>query len=169
MKQGLEACKTAPCRRLLLSGLLWVCMTGGPLAAAEIYTWTDENGVKHYSDQPSSPTSEAQAIEAEEAYRPGSVEVTPPTVETDVAGAEETMSSAEARRAKLREERQEQAANREELDQLCGLHRERLEKLEPARRAFYIDASGNEVRMDDDMRVGLIQESKDFLAANCKG
>ena len=168
MKQGFDAYKTAPCRRLLPLALLWVCVSSTALAAAEIYTWTDENGVKHYSDQPSSPTSQAQAVEAEEAYRPGSVEVKPPTVET-ADGAEEALTPAQARRAKLRGEREEMAASREEVDRLCGLHRERLEKLEPARRAFYVDDTGETVRLDDDMRIGLIQESRDFLDENCKG
>jgi hypothetical protein len=33
---------------------------------------------------------------------------------------------------------------------------------------MYVNEQGEEVRMDDPQRVGLIQETKDFVAKNCK-
>jgi hypothetical protein len=43
-----------------------------------------------------------------------------------------------------------------------------LEQIEPSRRVFYTDESGETVRLDDERRVGLVEESKAFLAGNCK-
>jgi hypothetical protein len=40
--------------------------------------------------------------------------------------------------------------------------------MEPARRVFYTDDQGESVRMDDDQRMALIDESKAFLAKNCR-
>jgi hypothetical protein len=51
---------------------------------------------------------------------------------------------------------------------MCTRHRQRLEQMEPARRVLYTDDSGESVRMDDDMRMGLINESKEFISKNCK-
>ncbi len=58
---------------LLAAGM----MLASPAALAkEIYTWTDENGVVHYVDKrPDNP--EAKAMQAPEAYRPGSVSAQP--------------------------------------------------------------------------------------------
>jgi hypothetical protein len=47
------------------------------------------------------------------------------------------------------------------------MHRQRLEQLEPARRVFYTDETGESVRMDDDQRLALIEESRAFLDENC--
>ena len=46
-------------------------------------------------------------------------------------------------------------------------NRVRLERVEPNRRIFYTDESGENVRMDDDKRIALVEESKDFLTKNC--
>jgi hypothetical protein len=67
--------------------------------------------------------------------------------------------------SKEREERREAQA---EADRMCALHRQRLEQMEPARRVFYTDEAGESVRMDDDRRMGLIEESKEFIAKNCE-
>ncbi len=66
--------------------------------------------------------------------------------------------------AKDREERMKEQA---ETERLCGLHKQRLEQVEPARRVFYTNEKGEPVRMDDEQRVRLVEESKDFLEKNC--
>jgi hypothetical protein len=157
-----------PAQRLLLA-LCAVSLWTGALGAAEVYTWTDENGVVHYSQTPR-PQGGEQVLEVEEAYKPGSVPAQPPAVaggEETGEPAEATLTAAQARRQQLEEKR---AANRErqELNQeLCGLHRQRLEQLEPARRVFYTDESGETVRMDDDQRIALVEESRSFVEENC--
>jgi hypothetical protein len=40
--------------------------------------------------------------------------------------------------------------------------------MEPARRVFYTNEQGESVRMDDDERMALIEESRAFLAENCE-
>jgi len=152
---------------------LTVCQA---LAAAEVYTWTDENGVVHFSDAPPE-SGESARLQVEEIYRPGSVEALPTpsdapaeaAVHSGEPEAEPPLSAAQQRREQIlrdRAERQEEAA---EAERLCGLHRQRLEQMEPARRVFYTDESGESVRMDDDRRMALIDESKQFLADNCRG
>ena len=64
-------------------------------------------------------------------------------------------------------ERAERRQTQAETDRLCALHRQRLESMEPARRVFYANEQGESVRMDDDRRLELIDESRDFLADNC--
>lgn len=144
--------------------------------AAEVYTWTDENGVQHFSDTPRDGGS-MQTLEVDEIYRPGSSDAysTPqaapeqPPAMPGQAEAEAPKTAAEARReamAKNRSQRHEQQA---ETERLCALHRQRLEQMEPARRVLYTDESGEQVRMDDDQRMALIDESRAYVDQNCNG
>ena len=147
-----------------------------PLVASEVYTWTDESGTVHYSDTPRQG-GEMQALEVEEIYRPGSADAyaAPPAppdaaAETAPPAAEDTpQSAAQKRREELARERSERREAQAEIDRMCALHRQRLEQMEPARRVFYTDAQGEAVRMDDDKRMDLIDESKAYLAENCNG
>lgn len=147
----------------------------GLLAAAEVYTWTDENGVLHYSDTPRTD-GEMKVIQAEEAYRPGSADAypapgqtAPPDATDDDATAPVSapLSAAAARREELARQRDERREAQVETDRLCAQHRQRVEQMEPSRRVFYEDESGETVRMDDEERVALVDESKAFLAENC--
>jgi hypothetical protein len=160
-----------PCALLLLLALAWT----GPATAAEIYTWTDENGIVHYSDSPRA-SGEMKALEVEEIYRPGSTDAyaTPadptPSESAPAAGAESgSASAAQQRRDQIAKERAERRAKQAETDKLCARHRQRLEQMEPARRVLYTDEQGETVRMDDDQRIAMIDESKAFLRENCSG
>jgi len=173
--QGNRRC---PPRHRCTAGLLLslaIVFSAG-LAASEVYTWTDESGTVHYSDTPRAD-GETQALEVEEIYRPGSADAytAPPTPPDAAAGtappaAEETpQSAAQQRRESIARDREERREAQAEIDRMCALHRQRLEQMEPSRRVFYTDAQGESVRMDDDKRVALIEESKAYLAENCKG
>jgi hypothetical protein len=156
--------------------LLLVTCSSIDVSAAEIYSWTDENGTLHYSDTPPA-NGEMATLEVEEIYRPGTADTTAtPADEPEAAsatGPEEEpaapLSAAQQRREKLAEDRAERRAKEAETEQLCARHRQRLEQMEPARRVFYTDAEGESVRMDDDLRMSLIDESRDYLDKNCRG
>jgi hypothetical protein len=158
---------------------LSVMLAGSPLAAAEVYTWTDADGVLHFSDTPR-PDGQSETIEAEEAYRPGTADAYPapaapssseqesPEVPALTESGEPPPSAAEAQREERARQREERRAAQAEQDRLCAQHRQRLEQVEPSRRVFYTDASGETVRLDDEERVRLVEESRDFLAKNCQ-
>ena len=160
----------------LCLALLLVTCSCVDVMAAEIYSWTDENGTVHYSDSPPA-NGEKATLEVEVIYRPGTADTSAtPADEPQAASApspEEVpaapLSAAEQRRQKLAEDRAERQAKEAETEQLCARHRQRLEQMEPARRVFYTDAEGESVRMDDDLRMSLIDESRDYLDKNCRG
>ena len=144
-------------------------------AATEVYTWTDKDGIVHYSDAPLND-GESQKIEVEGAYPPGTTDaypsseesVAPATVSSQAGDAESPQSAAQQRREQIAENREERREAKAENDQLCAKHRQRLTQMEPARRVFYTDEKGESVRMDDDRRMELIKEDKDFIAKNCE-
>ena len=158
---------------VLLLGLLgssWVA----PAFGTEVYSWTDENGVVHFSDSPD-PSRAMEIIEVEEIYSPGTTGAyaSPdqadalPAADSPDAPGEAPVSMAQQKREEMARERAERKELQAQTDRLCALHRQRLEQMEPARRVFYTNEQGESVRMDDDERVGLIDESRAFLAENC--
>jgi len=146
-----------------------------PLSAAQVYTWTDENGVVHFVDQPPE-NADAVSMDAPEAYRPGSEGVynTPaasnesPAASVTGEGQEEPLSYADQQRQEIAERRAEQQKKQAERARECATAEQRLAKIEPNRRVFYTDDSGETVRMDDEERVAEVQELHDYIDKNCQ-
>jgi len=154
---------------------------GGNAVADEIYKWTDENGVVHFDDRPPQGQN-TQTIDIPPAPLAGSAEPKPSPNDTqpgndnsaanapNAPGEEDAapLSLADQRRAQLATDRENKRETREEMERMCEQRRKRLTQMEPARRVFYTDEDGQSVRMDDDLRVDLIEEDKVFIAKNCK-
>jgi hypothetical protein len=138
-------------------------------AATEIYTWTDENGVVHFSStEPMSRPSETIEIESSR----GGVSYSQPVAASDLdaeAGGEEAQpTAAEQKREEIAQARMRNQEEQAAIDELCEFHRKQLADMEPARRVYYTNQQGQRVRMDDDERVSLIEESNQYVAENCQ-
>lgn len=138
--------------------------------AGEIYTWTDENGVKHFSDTKPVAT-EADTIdvggsERQITYSDPSPGVAATAVEDDPV-ENSVHSIAEKRRQELEDGRKWRQEEEAEKQRMCNLHQKRLAEIEPIRRVYYTDENGNRTRLDDDQRMGLVNESKNYIAENC--
>jgi len=168
--------------------LLFLLISGAHVAAGaayaqgnEIYTWKDKNGVVHYSDTaPDNP--DAKSMEAPEAYLPGSAGAYPEERAGDVpdadapasdqvspaGGAEnEEISYAEQKRREIARNREERRAAQAERDRKCAAAREQVAALEPHRRVFFTNDEGETERMDDEVRVGKVEEAKAEIARYC--
>jgi len=158
----------------------------------QIYTWTDENGVVHFSDNaPDNPN--AVRMETPEAYYPGTADAYPPQegsgeVPTDGSssqvsrpaedsgnaqnsaqgdtGAEE-ISYAEQKRREIARKGEERRLAQLERDSKCAAARQVVENLEPHRRVFFTNEQGETERMDDVVRVGKVEEAKKQVAEYC--
>jgi len=155
----------------LLFGLFWL----DTACAKEMYTWTDENGVSHFSDVPPE-SGEAQQISVEEVYAPGTGDVyaveettvPEPSAPNGDPASESQKSRAQQLRDQLAEERQKRKESQAETAALCAKNKKLVEQLEPARRVYYTGEDGQEARMDDEERVGMVEEAKTFISKNCK-
>jgi len=138
--------------------------------AAEVYSWTDGAGVQHFSDIPPQAGS-AEILNIEDAYRPGSSGAYPdlsPASDSDNPVTESPQSVAQQRYEKLAKDRAERKEKLAETEKLCAQNESLLERLEPARRVYYTNEQGEEVRMDDEARVDLVEQTKDFIDKNCR-
>jgi hypothetical protein len=167
---------------------LLICMTAlllgvisGNAVANEVFKWTDENGVVHFGDRPpegqktqivvvpqAPRSSNAWANPSPNDAQPGSDSSAADATKLPDEEEEAPMSLADQRREQLAKDRKEKREAGEEMERMCAKHRRRLTQMEPARRVFYTDEKGQSVRMDDDLRIELIEEDKAYIAENCE-
>jgi hypothetical protein len=166
---------------LTCTAAILLSVIGGNTLADEVFRWTDENGVVHFGDRPPEG-QKTQTIVLPQTHRSGSAGTGPSPDDAqpggdsnaaaapEVSGEQETvpLSLADQRREQIATERKERRETREETERMCAQHQKRLTQMEPARRVFYTDEHGQSVRMDDDVRMDLIEEDKAFIAKNCK-
>lgn len=147
---------------------LFAMSFGISATANEIYTWTDENGVVHFSGtEPHETETETIEIEASRGGVSYSQPIAASEVLSDPEEAEPTLTAAQQRRQDIAQARQVQQEEQASIAQMCEMHRQQLEEMEPARRVYYTNEDGERVRMDDDERVTLIDESNRYIAENC--
>lgn len=146
--------------------------------AGEIYKWTDENGTVHFVDRPpigqqaqTIATPEVVPPDNDEAEpEPETQEAVPAEAAIDTAPGEEEpvqLSAAQALREKWANDKKERHEAQAEIEIMCQKHSKRLSQMEPARRVFYTNEQGESVRMDDELRVRLIDESRSYINENC--
>lgn len=162
----------------MLSTAAWAVLFCGllfsPLTAAEVYRWTDENGVTHFSQ---TPPPAGQEAEVEEVPDPATGAAAQQAAGIDFDGAqtdlEESpaaggeMSAAERRRQELAEKANQRRAQQEALEAGCAQARARLAQIEPSRRVYYENEEGETVRMDDEARVAEVEQLHNFISRNC--
>ncbi len=166
MKHGTVCTRTA--RAVFIAALLMA-----PALSAEIYRWTDENGVTHFSQTPPPDGQEAEIEDVPDTPAEAAVE----GAGIDFDGAQsnraegpegtDTLSAAEQKRQEIAERHADARAAREELERLCNQTRSRLARIEPNRRVYYTNDEGETVRMDDEERVTEVEELRTYLAENC--
>lgn len=175
MKQNLQH------RNVVILSCLIAILTGiisGNALAGEVYSWTDANGVVHFGDRPPEgqesrtiiiPESTSSGV-ARTGESPQSASALNDGIVPGVPGEEEAppLSLADQKRDQMAKDRNKKRKKTEEMESMCAQHRQRLTKMEPSRRVFYTDESGQTVRMDDEERVSLVKEDKEFIAKNCK-
>ena len=148
-------------RRLVITALI-VLGGGGLVGSAvggEVYTWTDEDGVVHFSDQePVGRDAKVQELP----------DATPPDSPSPYAAPEGGKSAAQQRREDIQEKGREAQAQQAMTQRNCEAWREEVARLEPNRRVFYTNEQGETERMDDVARTDRVAELKSMIAQNCR-
>lgn len=142
---------------LLALFLLFVAQSAG----AGVYKWVDEKGVTHYSEAPP-PGRKSEAIQ-----------INPPPPGATQPGKSLREQEGEFLERQLRRQRQDEAEKRAREDKAanearCAAARERLERLQAARRVFRRDAQGEPVIMSDEERQAAAEETARQIEASCK-
>lgn len=169
MKKGFRHSSS---RMVILAGAALICALSITATADQVYTWTDENGVTHFSDR-EPPDTDTQVIDMAE--KPGGVTYSKPqeasageaVAEDTTAAAEPDASPGQQRREQIAASSAERRAAQADQNAMCQKQRELLARLEPARRVYYTDENGAEMRMDDEQRMQAIAETRNYIARYC--
>ena len=143
-------------------------LTASAVHGQQVYQWTDENGVVHYTDQPPERAdAEVKAVQplpevGTESPRDATPQATAEAGEADA----ETLSPAEQKRREREEARAKRRAEEAEIAADCVRARQTVAQLEPSPRVIYTDEEGNTQRMDDDRRLELLEEARSFIERN---
>ncbi|HKJ18025.1 MAG TPA: DUF4124 domain-containing protein [Xanthomonadales bacterium] len=154
-------------RRSTVYALLIAFLLTAPAVGAEVYKWTDENGVTHYTQTPP-PEGRDASIEDIPA-EPEKAGIGMP-VNANLNGADDSSdqpSAADLQRQEIADNRAENAAEQYEIAAVCNEARSRLARLEPNRRVYYENEEGETVRMDDQQRVDEVAALKLIIQSNC--
>ena len=144
---------------VLTAALLIAAGLPGALFAAEVYKWTDEDGVVHFSDQ--QPMGRDAQVE--------NLREDPPASEFDpYPEAEAGSSAAQQRREEIERKGREARAQTAMTEQNCSAWEAELERLEPSRRVFYTNEEGEAERMDDVARTDRVAELKSLIDRDCR-
>ena len=126
----------------------------------QMYSWTDENGVVHFTDsRPEGEEVTIHDIPDSEPQADGSPQQQP-------EAADET-SLGQQRREELNQARQETRQAQDLKVVECTAMRAEVQALEPNRRVFYQNEEGETERMDDVERANRVAEAKAFIEQNC--
>jgi hypothetical protein len=126
----------------------------------QMYSWTDKDGVVHFTDQRPAgqevtlidiPESEQRSYE--EPYQ--------------AADSVDEPSLAQKRRDDIAQKRAQRAADKAVNDAECAVRRAEIEQLEPNRRVYFTNEQGETERMDDVERTDRVAESRAFIQKNC--
>jgi len=137
-----------------------MAVLAGTLQAQEMYKWTDENGVVHFSDKkPAGRDVKAQNVPSGPPLQGANPYATEPVDEAS-PGQQKRDEIASSKR-QVREQEQKKQAQ-------CANWQSEVDRLEPNRRVFYENERGETVRMDDVERVNQVAELKSQIARYCK-
>jgi len=150
---------------VLLAIVVAVAATEAP--AKELYRWTDENGVVHFSDKkpPGNQAYQSQVVTDE---APVPAEADSPAVAEGEAEAEALHNVAQQRREEIARKKQEARQEQAERSTQCAAWQAEVDRLEPSRRVYYTNEAGETERMDDVQRVETVARLKEQIAANCR-
>lgn len=147
----------------LLALVVAVAATESP--AKELYRWTDENGVVHFSDKkpPGNQAYQAQTVADEPPAEPAAA-VAPPG---EAQPGDAQPSVAQQRREEIHRKKQEAREEQAERSTRCAAWQAEVDRLEPSRRVYFTNEAGETERMDDVERVERVARLKEQIAADC--
>lgn len=154
---------------LIALSLALTCLAE-PADAAVMYKWVDENGTVHYGERP--PTGvDATPVSGEKL---STVSVPTPAPAPEAATGVEPGAEPEEEKKSIGQQRREERAvaralaeaEQRQLDVNCEAMRQQLAWVEPNPRVLVQDPDGTTRRMDDDERMALVKQAKDFIEKN---
>ncbi len=125
----------------------------------QMYSWTDENGVVHFSD------TRPEGQQVSEQMIPNDPQ---PAADNPYQQVENQPSIAQQRRDEIAQKSQQAQVNQAVNSAQCSSWQAEVDRLEPNRRVFFTNEEGETERMDDVERTDRVAQLKNQIAKNCR-
>jgi len=148
-------------------------------AFAESYKWVDESGRVHYSDQPPTSSTNTKILgptsKTKSTAETGNATESSNTAESGESGEPKTIAEREAELKKKQKSDKEAAdkaakdlANKDANQENCDRAQLSLKGLQSGMRIKTLDASGQQVYLDDEQRQQRIEKTQQDISRLCK-
>ena len=142
------------------------CLCAAPVAWAEtVYTWVDEDGVRHFSQQPPE----------HEDYELKNVDVRLPTTPAPASTTTATQSSLDQRvddylgeRDAAQQKRRLSRAEKAAMEQNCQISQQNLIAVESRTRVMVPNADGSMRQLTDDERLQAVEQARQDVERFCQ-
>lgn len=143
---------------LLILACLWT------VASAQVYTWRDASGKVHYSETP------PPGVDAKKMRAGGQSDSAPASgaAGRSLAEQEAEFRKRQADAEKARSKAEQDRTTAEDNKRNCEDARSQLNALESGQRMSRVDASGERVPLDDEMREQEIERARKSVQSWCK-
>ncbi|MCB1909998.1 MAG: DUF4124 domain-containing protein [Rhodocyclaceae bacterium] len=140
-----------------------------PVAAEQIYRWTDDRGVTHYSSSPPADRVSKELDLGGAEAAPANNEAARQRVQRDIENANRMTAERRQREAaSAARERQLREEARRRIER-CGLARQQLGVLSRGGPVYSRDRAGNRVYLDDSERDQAIERARQEVREACVG
>ncbi len=154
--------------KISLLSLLSILVLGmlSPTIYGQVYEWTDEKGVKHFSQF---PHKNVVAKKVDTVKTP--VEATEKFEQLKEKQKKDTEEYYENKKNinKTKEELEKEKLQKEKLQKYCDVARKNISTLNDQANRKFRDSDGNVTYYTDEVRNEKIKESQDFIDKHCKG
>jgi len=140
-------------------------LSAGSALAEDIYRWVDENGTVHFDARPPAGVDAERVSSFSPAASSSESETDTPDSPFAVPGQPSPAQVAREERMKRAQEQREKKA---EMEPQCEAMRQRVEEIEPHTRVIVQDDDGTVRRLEDQERMDLLAQAKDFIAKYCQ-
>ncbi|HZD53001.1 MAG TPA: DUF4124 domain-containing protein [Woeseiaceae bacterium] len=133
------------------------------VAAADIYKWTDENGIVHFGDRPSGAQTQQVVHIQSDRTDPAKVQA---RVQARRDAAEAAASDEEAAAGEEPSEEELRAKERERAEK-CAMYKERLQTFLTSRRLYREDENGERVYLNEEETLAARAKVQEQIVEYC--
>jgi hypothetical protein len=146
----------------LLKLMLTALLLTAAVAQAQIYKWTDSDGVVHYSQSPPA-SGQAEIIDA-----PPPPAIDPVKAQEEIDQLIEQQQKADAIKHGEMQAREKALQQQQIRSQNCEKAKQNLQSYQNNSGRRFVDAEGNVTRLPEEERQRLIKESQDKVQQYCQ-
>lgn len=142
------------------------CLCAAPVAWADaVYTWVDEDGVRHFSQQP--PENQDYELKNVDVRLP-TTPAPAPTAGTTPSSLDQQVDDFLVERDAAQQKRRLSQAEKAAMEQNCQISQQNLIAVESRTRVMVPEADGSMRQLTDDERLQAVEQARQDVERFCQ-